>query len=222
MPAMEDQRPLRRSLMLPIPEIFRAARILSDAADAHLRRDRAAAAQLFTEANCPVVWNYTDAGWGAGCRSRHGFIEISNPPPHLSRDQRPIPRMPTTATKRAVIERDGYHCRFCGIPVVDPAIRSMLAKEYPEAVIWTNRNAGQHAAFQCMWLQFDHILPNSRGGDSNLENVVVTCAPCNFGRMETTLAEASLINPLSLPLEARWDGYSNWDGLERLRRRNVA
>ena len=210
-------RSLRRSLMQPIPEIFEAARLLSSGVDAHLAGDRKTADRCFAEANSPVVWQYTDAGWGAGCRVRHGFISIPDGPPYLAKDARPVPRMPKTATKKAVVERDGYHCRFCGIPVVDPAIRTLLNREYPDTVTWTNRNAGQHAAFQCMWLQYDHVLPNSRGGESSLENVVVTCAPCNFGRMETTLAEAYLLNPLSLPLEPRWDGFAAWDGLERLR-----
>ena len=43
-----------------------------------------------------------------------------------------------------------------------------------------------------MWLQFDHLLPNQGGGDSKLDNVVVTCAPCNFGRMDHTLEEVGL------------------------------
>src|SRR5262249_38234103 len=59
------------------------------------------------------------------------------------------------------------------------------------------------------------VLPNSRGGGSTLENVVVTCAPCNFGRMETTLAEARLTDPLSRPTARKWSGFDRWDGLER-------
>jgi 5-methylcytosine-specific restriction endonuclease McrA len=63
-------------------------------------------------------------------------------------------------------------------------------------------------------MQFDHVLPNSRGGTSTLENVVVTCASCNFGRMETTLDEARLVDPLSRPTPRKWDGFDSWLGLE--------
>jgi 5-methylcytosine-specific restriction endonuclease McrA len=63
-------------------------------------------------------------------------------------------------------------------------------------------------------MQFDHVLPNSRGGPSTLDNVVVTCAPCNFGRMETTLEEARLVHPLSRPTPRKWDGFKRWQGLE--------
>lgn len=121
--------------------------------------------------------------------------------------------MPTTATRSAVLERDGFHCRFCGLPVIPSLVRQLIRQAYPDALSWGASNASQHAAFQCMWLQFDHILPNSRGGASTCDNIVVTCAPCNFGRMETTLEEAMLANPLSRPTPKKWDGFDAWDGL---------
>lgn len=208
---------LKRYLVEPIPEIAMAARTLSDAADAHLAGDTAKAANLFKLADDPLIWAFTDAAWGSGARKRNLFTEIAGAPPHISRPDRPLPRMPTPATQRAVLERDGYFCRFCGIPVISAFVRKLMQIAYPEAVKWPATNLGQHAAFQCMWLQFDHIIPNSRGGRSDLENVVVTCAPCNFGRMEYTLEEAGLMHPLQngsrvLPL-----GLGDWDGLERLR-----
>ena len=88
---------------------------------------------------------------------------------------------------------------------------------YPGAVNWGPTNDSQHAAFQCMWLQFDHILPNGRGGDSSLGNIVIACAACNFGRMDATLAEAQLFDPLTLDPPVCWDGHAAWDGLERFR-----
>jgi hypothetical protein len=74
----------------------------------------------------------------------------------------------------------------------------------------------QHAALQCMWLQFDHLIPNERGGTSELENVVVTCAPCNFGRMQLTVEEAGLQNPLMRTIAPTWRRFETWDGLTRL------
>jgi 5-methylcytosine-specific restriction endonuclease McrA len=62
-----------------------------------------------------------------------------------------------------------------------------------------------------MWMQFDHILPHSRGGDNTMDNVVVTCAPCNFGRAERTLEEVGLMDPRQRPPEG-----TSWDGLERM------
>jgi hypothetical protein len=55
------------------------------------------------------------------------------------------------------------------------------------------------------------VLPHSRGGDNSIDNVVVTCAPCNYGRMQWTLDEVGLIDPRKVPIQK-----TAWDGLERL------
>jgi hypothetical protein len=112
----------------------------------------------------------------------------------------------------ALHAKDGYYCRFCGIPVIRKQIRDLMRKLYREGNLWGPRNADQHAALQCMWAQYDHLVPHSRGGSSSdLNNLVITCAPCNFGRMQYTLEEAALLYPLQ-----REPRRGLWDGLERL------
>jgi 5-methylcytosine-specific restriction endonuclease McrA len=76
---------------------------------------------------------------------------------------------------------------------------------------WGRTNMTQHAAFQAMWAQYDHVLPYARGGNSTLDNMIVTCAPCNFGRMNYILEEVGLADP-----RGREPIGSKWDGLERL------
>lgn len=207
---------LRECLLEPIPECFEAAALLSAAVDAHLSGDALAAARLIKAADLRAVREFTEAGWGAGCFKRHGFISVPDAPSSLQLADRPKPRMPTPETRAGVLNRDGCHCRFCGLPVIPRDIREKLRTAYPEALSWGLTTASQHAAFQCLWLQFDHLLPNSRGGTSDTENVVITCAPCNFGRMEKTLAEARLVDPLSRSTPVRWNGFYSWDGLERV------
>ena len=208
---------LRRSLSTPIPAIFGAAELLLQAVERHLCGDRAGAEACFYQANDEAVWAYTDRAWGKGSAVRYGFLKIGGSPQYLPAAERPRPRMPSGTTRIAAIARDGHHCRFCGIPVVDPALRRLMAVEYPTAISWGPTNRSQHAALQCLWLQFDHILPNSRGGDSSLENIVVACAACNFGRMEATLEEAQLVHPLTLEPPIVWKHHRDWDGLERYR-----
>ena len=208
---------LRRSLCTPIPEIFDVAKLLLKALDCHHYGDSEGAATCLREADDKRVRLYTDQAWGKGATVRYGFIKNAASPPHLSLIDRPTPRMPTSVTRKAIIARDGYHCRFFGMPVVSAAVRQLFANTFPGAVQWGSKNTSQHAAFQCMWLQFDHVLPNSRGGDSSLENVVITCAPCNFGRMDATLEEARLLHPLALEPAVLWEEHSRWDGLERFR-----
>lgn len=206
----------RACLLEPVLECFQAAELLSSAVNAHLAGQRERASRLIDAADMPEVRRFTESMWGAGAEKRHGFIAVPSAPPYMRVEDRPRPRMPTQETRQKALRRDGYHCRFCGLPVITSSIRQMLCRSYPEVLGWGPTNVSQHAAFQCLWLQYDHILPNSRGGTSDFENVVITCAPCNFGRMQTTLEEARLVNPLSRPTPHKWDGFDSWDGLERL------
>mgnify|MGYP000333137410 CR=1 FL=1 len=86
-----------------------------------------------------------------------------------------------------------------------------INKLYPKELEWGRKNIEQHSAFQAMWLQYDHVLPHARGGDNNVNNVVITCAPCNFGRMDYLMEEVGIADPREAePVK------STWDGLERL------
>lgn len=67
--------------------------------------------------------------------------------------------------RRAVIERDGMVCRYCGHPVVRV---SALASYRPDG------------------LHLDHVQPWATGGEHTLENLVVSCADCNLGRPRPT------------------------------------
>lgn len=205
----------KRFLCEPIEEIFEAARLLDAAVDAHLEGDFQKADQLIREADKPVIAEWTDALWGARSPEIHRLYPIAEPLPVFPIEQRPRPRMPTAAIKHEVRSRDGHHCRFCGIPVIEDATRVRIKSHYPNALRWGRSNSTQHAAFQCMWLQYDHVLPNSRGGQTTLENVVVTCAPCNYARMENTLDEMDLLDPRERDYQPSWNGYHTWDGLVR-------
>lgn len=205
---------LRAYLCEPVSAIFVAAERLSHAVELHNLGDRSGAEELLRSADDPAVREFTDRGWGRGAAARYGFKTTTSSPPYLPKESRPVPRMPVAATMAQVLERDGRHCRFCGIPVISAAVRRRVQAAYPEVVTWGTTNGSQHSAFQCMWLQYDHLLPNSRGGDSSLENVVVACAVCNFGRMQATLSEARLLNPLDADPPIRWRGHRTWDGLE--------
>jgi HNH endonuclease len=200
----------RRCLRAPIPEIAEAQRLLDDAANAHLIGDRERAGIRIAAADMPSIRDWTESIWGRHDKS----ILRERPDPNapviiVGRANRPKPRCPNSETRRQLLARDGYRCRFCGIAVIDKRIRMLLRAAYPAALPWGPRNCDQHAAFQCMWLQYDHVIPNGRGGESTFENMVVTCAPCNFGRIERTLAEVGVLPPAP-------PTPSDWDGLERL------
>jgi len=205
----------RRCLREPIAEIFLAAHLLDRAVGAHLAGDREGVLELIRQADMPAVRAFTEMLWGAAENNPEQWRYIRkrplvNPPAAVPK-QHFLKRLePAAPEKKIVIARDGHNCVFCGMPVIRSEVRAALDKAYPEAKIWGNTNRTQHAAFQCLWLQYDHLLPRSRGGDNSPANVVVACAPCNYGRRELMLDEVGVIDPRTLPVLR-----TSWDGLER-------
>jgi 5-methylcytosine-specific restriction endonuclease McrA len=199
----------RSCLREPIPEIAEAAHYLDEAVAAHLSGQSDVAEELIRRANMPVIRDWTESLWG----SNSPYVQyrvVLDAPPILPKEQRVKVRMPNSAERCELHQWDGYHCRFCGIPVIRREIRNRIKKVYPHALPWGRTNPDQHAAFQAMWLQYDHLRPHARGGNNDLRNVVITCAPCNFARMNYTLEEVGLIDPTR-----REPVGSTWDGLER-------
>jgi len=200
---------LRICLREPIPEIADAARHLDAAVSAHHAGQAGRAEELIHLADMPAIRAWTESIWGKDS-SYVQYRDVADTRPSLPAESRIKARMPTTAEKHELHQRDGYHCRFCGIPVIRKEVRERIRVVYLDALPWGRLNIEQHAAFQAMWAQYDHLTPHAFGGTNDLENLVVTCAPCNFGRMSYTLEQLGLIDPRS-----REPIRSNWDGLER-------
>lgn len=203
----------RRSIKDPIPEIFEAYVLLSNAADAHISGDYAGADLLFRRANMPEIWHWLNSAWSYS--EIVGRIKVREPAGDttlVAKSDRAPSRIPPDV-KAAVLARDGYRCRYCGAPVVDAEIRKIAKTLYPDAVPWVDHvPEQQHAAFQCLWLQYDHVVPRSHGGPNTEDNLVVTCALCNFGKDKYTLKQLGIRDP-----RERAPKPSPWDGIERLR-----
>ena len=206
---LQQPRVARLCLREPIAEIAEAARHLDAAVTAHLQGDSRLAGDLIRLADMPVIREWVESLWGKSSPYVQ-YRPVPDAPLALSNELRGTERMPTAKEKKALHLRDGYHCRFCGIPVIRSEIRLRIRKAYPHALPWGRYNKDQHAAFQAMWAQYDHVLPHARGGTNDPSNVVLTCAPCNFGRMNYTLEEVALVDP-----RTREPVQTSWDGLER-------
>jgi hypothetical protein len=201
---------LKKCFRETIPEIYDAKKYLDAAVSAHLSGKSIIAKNLIELADMPIIREWVESIWGKN--SPYITVKkIANSSPKLPKELRVKARMPNAIEKTQLHRRDGFHCRFCGVPVIRKEIRNELKKHYPMALKWGAKNIDQHSAFQAMWVQYDHILPHARGGDNNIENIVITCGPCNFGRMDSLIEEVGLLDPLSSP-----PIQSDWDGLERL------
>jgi hypothetical protein len=197
----------------PIPEILDAARELDAAVTAHLAGDYAQAEHYIRSADKPVISEWVESILG----KRSPYVHVRNVPCMERLEVRASERMPTAAEKWQLHERDGYHCRFCGLPVIRAEVRRHMQKDYPDVLRWGRRNTELHSAFFAMWVQYDHLLPHSRGGTNELDNLLITCSACNYGRGGYTLGEVGLSNPFDRPVIK-----SKWDGLERFKRRPLA
>lgn len=201
----------------PIREIFEAAQLLDIAASAHLRGDRNTADHALRAADMPIIGEWLDSIWLGRNEPYRPVRKVSDLPPVLSKAQRFKPREATPEMKRALVTRDGHHCRLCGIPLIRPEVRKFLTSHYPEAARWTGiKHTEQHRGLQVMWLQYDHIVVHSRGGETSLDNLVVACAACNYGRDRFMMSEVGLRDPRHYPRSPSWTGWQSWDGLERL------
>ena len=66
-------------------------------------------------------------------------------------------------TRKEVIKRDGLRCRYCG-------------KELKECEI-----------------QIDHVIPFSKGGKTTIDNLVVSCQPCNRKKFNKNPEQARML-----------------------------
>ena len=207
----------RRCLREPIPEIFEAAMLLDAAVAYHASGAHGLAAQLIKKTDCDRIRSFTESLWGSPKKNpdqpRHLRWRKIDGLPEPDSNQLDPKRLATQSDEKAIVSRWGRHCLFCGVPLIHKSVPKALQAHYPELKIWgpKNRNADQHAAFQLMWMQFDHVVPHRRGGRTDDENVVVTCAPCNYGKGDWVLEELGLNDPRLLPVVR-----TSWDGLERL------
>src|SRR5665213_3120615 len=127
-------RTMRRSIKEPIPAIFQARAFLSDAVDAHLVGNAADADALFRQADLRDVWHWTNPAWGRpdlNVRVRKPDSDTQVVPKSERDPVRDVRRDPRAdALRAAVLARDGYRCRYCGIPVVDADVRRIAHELY--------------------------------------------------------------------------------------------
>jgi len=101
-----------------------------------------------------------------------------------------------------IVDHYDYYVRS---PSFEMRLPSVIAlKEYVQAArhpAFTRFNVFLRDRFTCQYcggpfpsqdLTFDHVVPRSRGGHSNWENVVAACSPCNLRKANKTPTEAGM------------------------------
>jgi hypothetical protein len=168
---------------------------------------RALTSALIVSTNTAVLREYINSLWGAKCAYLPTVLRrAGEPPPRVES------RIPRAAEKVTLHRRDGFHCRFCRIPVIRAEVRRELTRLYPELELWGRRNDQQHAAFQVMWAQYDHLVPHSWGGSNSPDNMVVTCAGWKYSEVMDRTDPLFPVRRLGLKLRKMCAKYGSPSG----------
>lgn len=105
---------------------------------------------------------------------------------------------PVKFSRVNIYGRDDYRCQYCGV------------------------RQAMHE------LTYDHVVPRSRGGKTNWENIVTACSPCNEKKANRTPEQAGMrlkkrpVQPVDVPTvliqvsresaPAAWRDYLYWTG----------
>lgn len=87
--------------------------------------------------------------------------------------------------RQQVIERAGGRCEYCRAPL---------------AIV--------------VEVEIDHIIPQSAGGQTELDNLCLTCVGCNGFKLafqEAEDPETGLVVPLFNPRKQTWDDHFAWN-----------
>ena len=111
---------------------------------------------------------------------------------------------------RRIGSRDGWRCRYCGLPVADRVffrkLRSALPEEFPpspapiEGTAWTIERVFSPKP--------DHIVPVAAGGATTDDNLLTACGACNDqAKGDALLSQLGIAAPnVNEPVINPWSG----------------
>ncbi len=131
------------------------------------------------------------------------------PPPEISKENRDTPRSPKSYEK-AVFKRDGYRCRYCGIRLVsNTGLLKLIEILDSPAFRRGPTNMVTHGIVHAFYPVADHVFPWNYGGRTSLDNLVASCASCNYGKAGFTIDQLGITDPLlRQPVVDGWNGLS--------------
>jgi len=198
---------MRNALQDPIPELAIAADLLSQAVDAVLDNNAPLASSLIRQSDLPEIMEYAVRAVGKMTLEVH---RSTTRPKVLPKAERHPIRMPPQSYQTSIFERDGWHCRFCGSPVICKTARARLVKLFPTETHWNGKEFQRHSALYAMASSLDHVVPHGRGGVNEESNFVTACYCCQFGRGEWMLEEVEVSDPRQRPpITTSWDGLTH-------------
>lgn len=210
----QDFWAIRNSLLPASPDMEWAADLLAAAADMFLAGRDDEAIALIHQADIATLFDVREQVSRAP-RSVPNVLrlrEVENLTPKLPQERRAPVFVSQSPLGENVFQRDRWRCRYCGCRVIPAKVRKWINTRRPGAIRWdTSIRLGEHAGFWALWASVDHIIPRSRGGLNEAENLVTACMVCNFAKEDFTLEQLGLAHP-----RAWQPALDGWDGLTRL------
>lgn len=185
------------------------------AVDELLSGNRSACLERIKQIHSDAITNwYVEHGQMSG-RHRKLILGIT-PPPDVHESLRDPVRSPSKIQNK-VFERDGYKCRYCGNKLISQTFFRLLIKQLNSDLFKRGTtNLTTHGILHLAWPVADHVIPWNKGGRTHLDNLVSSCASCNYGKDGYTIEQLGIENPLKRePLNDHWNGLT--DKIERLK-----
>lgn len=187
-------------LVIPPPTIDAGADVLAKAAAA-LRGGQTDEAGRLVRSIDESAYR---AFWNAGATV---WTERHDKTAHVAGDAPKHPRGIAAATRKAVADRDGWRCRYCGIRLLSKEFVLGLNDKLGEVFPWGPSEASRHSAGVVLLYTPDHVEPHWNGGTNEPENLVAACGTCNYMKWSCTLNELGLSDPrLRDPVVDGWNG----------------
>jgi len=137
--------------------------------------------------------------------------EALKPLNHYPKIKKVDKRMPPAAVVREVYERDFWTCRWCDTPVIAEKPIKAMHKLFPLTFEKGTTNDSMHGLMLSSRVSLDHVRPHSFGGTNEIENLVTSCWPCQFGRGNDLIERLGLSDPRDRePIASDWDDCSRF------------
>lgn len=184
-----------RKSPLPPPEDFKQAhKYLADSLKFIFDKDISSAREILKSPLEGIIKNwYIEHGQMSGEHRFKGLGSITEAKVSEMLD----PLKSIKAFELQVYERDDFKCRYCSNVVMHEKnlklIESKVGSSYFK--LSGKSNEERHGFVYVVRATVDHVLPHSRGGLTNLDNLVTSCWSCNYGKSGYTLGEIGLDDP---------------------------
>lgn len=202
----EDPSAWDRRVPLPPPTWFSDELVLFHAAAILAARGKLTAAieVLGTMRSDEMREWLVEHGQVSGTRRVRG-LKSAAPPAASEFD--PVRNAPRELQRR-VFQRDSYTCRYCGLRQVSMEVLRAFERVVGATVFRTvGTNEQQHGVVHAFKIVADHVVPHSRGGRTDLDNLVSACPGCNYGKGSYTVGELAIRDPRERPpCGDDWDG----------------